>query len=173
MLFGSRWIFKVKHNSDVTINRFKGRLVAQGYSQSLGVDYQEFFSLVVRYSSIRSLLAVANICDWEVYQMDAKTAFLQGDLGEEIYMQQPVSYADKERPIHVCKLNRSIYGLKQAARCWNFAIDTFLKSDGYKNSSADSFITIKSEKQSNVRLILQFLLFMWMIYFFCLTTLIC
>ena len=146
---GSRWVFKVKHNADGTVERFKARLVAQGYSQSQGVDYQEVFSPVVRYSSIRALLALANVRDWEVHQMDVKTAFLQGDLDEEIYMKQPDGYIGKDKPNHVCKLKKSIYGLKQAARCWNIAIDTFLKSNGYKNSSADSCLYIKSVKQSN------------------------
>ena len=146
---GSRWVFKVKCGADGSVERFKARLVAQGYSQSLGVDYQEVFSPVVRYSSIRSLLAVANIRDWEIHQMDVKTAFLQGDLDEEIYMKQPDSYVDKERPNHVCKLKKSIYGLKQAARCWNFAIDNFLKSSGYQNSSADPCLYIKSVKQKD------------------------
>ena len=146
---GSRWVFKVKHNADGTVERFKACLVAQGYSQSQGVDYQEVFSPVVRYSSIRALLALANVRDWEVHQMDVKTAFLQGDLDEEIYMKQPDGYIDKDKPNHVCKLKKSIYGLKQAARCWNIAIDTLLKSNGYKNSSADSCLYIKSVKQSN------------------------
>jgi hypothetical protein len=114
-IVGSRWVFKVKHTADGSVERFKARLVAQGYSQSQGVDYQEIFSPVVRYTSIRSLLAVANICDWEISQMDVKTAFLQGELDEVIVMKQPEGYVDQERPDHVCKLNRSIYGLKQAA----------------------------------------------------------
>ena len=146
-IVGSRWVFKVKHTADGTVERFKARLVAQGYSQSHGVDYQEIFSPVVRYSSIRSLLAVANICNWEVHQMDVKTAFLQGELNEEIYMKQPEGYVDPDKPDYVCKLNKSIYGLKQAARCWNFAIDTYLKSNGYRKSSADPCIYIKSVRR--------------------------
>ncbi len=126
-IVGSRWVFKVKHGEDGSVDRSKARLVAQGYSQSEGVDYQEIFSPVVRYTSIRPLLAVANICDWEIHQMDVQTAFLQGELDEEIYMKQPEGYVDQEKPEYVCKLNKSIYGLKQAARCWNFAIDTYLK----------------------------------------------
>ena len=88
-IVGSRWVFKVKRNSDGNVERFKARLVAQGYSESHGLDYQEVFSPVLHNTSIRSLLAVVNICDWEVHQMDAKTAFLQGDLQDEIYMRQP------------------------------------------------------------------------------------
>ena len=107
------------------------------------------FSPFVRYTSIRSLLAMANYCDWEVHQMDVKTAFLQGNLNEEIYMKQPEGYIDEDRPNHVCALKKSIYGLKQAARCWNFAIDSQLKSNGYKNSSADSCLYVKSVRQSN------------------------
>ena len=129
---GSRWVFKLKNNSDGSVERYKARFVAQGYSQSEGVDYQEVFSPVARYSTIRSLLAVANIYDWEIHQMDVKTAFLQEDLEEEIYMRQPDGYIDNDKPSHVCKLKKSIYGLKQAARCWNSAIDSHLKSNGYK-----------------------------------------
>ena len=110
------------------------------------MDYQEIFSPVVRNTSIRSLLAVANICDWEVHQMDVKTAFLQGELNDEIYMKQPEGYVDKEKQDYVCKLRKSIYGLKQAARCWNTSIDTFLKSSGYRKSSSDPCIYIKSVK---------------------------
>jgi hypothetical protein len=90
-------VFKVKHGEDGSVERFKARLVAQGYSQSEGVDYQEIFSPVVRYTSIRSLLAVANICDWEIHQMDVHTAFLQGELDEEIYIKQPEGYVRRSR----------------------------------------------------------------------------
>ena len=147
---GSCWMFKLKHNSDGSVERYKTRLVAQGYSQSEGVDYQEVFSPVVRYNAIRSLSAVANIYDWEIHQMDVKTAFLQGDLEEEIYMRQPGGYIDKDRSNHVCKLKKSIYELKQAARCWNFAVDSYLNSNGYKNSGADPCLYIKSVRQSIV-----------------------
>ncbi len=121
--------------------------MAQG-SQSEGIDYQEVFSPVARYNSIRSLLAIANVCDWEI-KMDVKTAFLQGDLEEEIYMRQPDGYIDEERPDYVCKLKKSIYGLKQAARCWNVAIDTFLLSNGYRKCSADPCVYMKSVKRKN------------------------
>ena len=135
-IVGSKWVFKVKRDANGTVERFKARLVAQGYSQAEGVDYHEVFSPVVRNTSIRTLLALANTCDWEVHQMDVHTAFLQGDLDEEIYMKQPDGYVDEENPNHVCKLKKSLYGLKQAARCWNSAIDSYLKSDGYKQIGA-------------------------------------
>jgi hypothetical protein len=146
---GSRWVFKIKRNADGSVQRYKARLVAQGYSQSQGIDYQDVFSPVTRYNLIRSLLAVANVCDWEVHQMDVKTAFLQGDLEDEIYMKQPDGFIDEERPDYVCKLNKSIHGLKQAARCWNVAIDTFLLSNGYRKCGADPCVYMKSVKQED------------------------
>ena len=143
-VIGSKWVYKVKRNADGSVERFKARLVAQGYSQSQGIDYVEVFAPVARYNSIRSLLAVANVCDWEIHQMDVKTAFLQGELEEEIYLKQPDGFIDKDRPDHVCKLKKSIYGLKQAARCWNNSIDGYLLANGYKKSTADPCIYIKS-----------------------------
>ena len=146
---GSRWVFKVKRDGDGCVQRFKARLVAQGYSQTEGVDYNEVFSPVVRNTSIRSLLALANVHDWEVHQMDVKTAFLQGNLDDETYMKQPDGYVNEQYPNHVCKLKKSLYGLKHAARCWNSAIDCFLKSEGYKQVGADPCLYIKSVKQPN------------------------
>ena len=81
--------------------------------------------------------------------LDVKTAFLQGNLEDEIYMEQPEGFVDEERPDYVCKLNKSIYGLKQASRCWNTAIDTFLLSNGYKKCSADPCVYIKSVKRKD------------------------
>ena len=82
--------------------------MAQGYTQSPGIDYDKVFAPVVRYTSIRSLLAVVNTCNWEIHQMDAKTAFLQGNLNEEIYMRQPNGFVDPDKPDYVCKLNKEL-----------------------------------------------------------------
>ena len=148
-VIGNRWVFKVKRCADGSLERFKARLVAQGYTQSQGVDYQEVFAPVARYNSIRSLLAVANVCDWEIHQMDVKTAFLHGNLEEEIFMEQPEGFVNEDQPDFVCKLNKSLYGLKQAARCWNISIDNYLMSSGYKKCSADSCVYIKSVKSES------------------------
>lgn len=102
---------KVKRNEDGSINRFKARLVAQGYSQVKGVDYEKVFSSVARYTSVRSLLTLANAHDLEIHQMDVKTAFLNCSLDCEIYMSQPEGFVDPDRSNHVCKLKKSIYGL--------------------------------------------------------------
>ena len=136
-IVGSRWVLKVKHDENGSVNHFKARLVAQGYSQMKGVDYDEVFSPVARNTSVRSLLALANAHDLEIHQMDVKTAFLNGSLDCEIYMymSQPEGFVDPDRPNHVCKLKKSIYGLKQSAHCWNTTLDEYLKSVGYHKSS--------------------------------------
>ena len=151
-IVGSRWVFKVKHDENGSVNRFKARLVAQGYSQVKGVDYDEVFSPVARNTSVRSLLALANAHDLEIHQMDVKTAFLNGSLDFEIYMSQPEGFVDPDRPNHVCKLKKSIYGLKQSARCWNTTLDEYLKSGGYHKSNADGCIYVKSVKEANDRI---------------------
>ena len=93
-LVGCKWLFKVKRNADGSINRYKVRLVAQGYSQEAGEDYDEIFPPVAKYNSIRSELGIANQFDMEIHQMDVKTAFLNGKLENEIYMKQPEGYVD-------------------------------------------------------------------------------
>ena len=148
-IVGNKWVFKVKRDENGDVQRYKARLVAQGYSQTEGVDYNEVFSPVVRNTTIRSLLALSNAKDWEVHQMDVRTALLQGNLEEEVYMRQPDGYVNEEYPDYVCKLKRSIYGLKQSARCWNTVIDTFLKSSGYKQMESDSCLFMKSVKDPN------------------------
>ena len=151
-IVGSKWVLKVKRDANGNINQYKARLVAQGYSQEKGVDYDEVFSPVARNKSVRSLLALANAHDLEIHQMDVKTAFLNGSLDCEIYMSQPEGFVDPDRPNHVCKLKKSIYGLKQSARCWNTTLDEYLKSVGYHKSNADGCIYVKSVKEANDRI---------------------
>jgi hypothetical protein len=148
-IVGSRWVLKVKRNEDGSVDRFKARLVAQGYSQTKGTDYDEVFSPVARHTSLRSLLALANAHDLEVHQMDVKTAFLNSSLDCDIYMSQPEGFVDPDKPEHVCKLKKSIYGLKQSARCWNDTLDAYLRSAGYRKSDADGCIYVKSIKTDN------------------------
>ncbi len=123
-----RWVFKVKYKADGSVERHKACLVAKGCSQKPGLDYEETFSPVARYTSIRSLLAIANQLNLEVHQMDVSTAFLNGELEEEIYMSQPEGYVKEGEQELVCKLNKSIYGLKQSSRCWFNTIDEFLEN---------------------------------------------
>ena len=148
-IVGSRWVSKVKRDENGSVNCFKARLVAYRYSQVKGMDYDKVFSPVARNTSVRSLLALANAHDLEIHQMDVKTAFLNGSLDCEIYMSQPEGFIDPDRPNHVCKLKKSIYGLKQSARCWKTTLDEYLKSVGYHKSSADGCIYVKSVKEAS------------------------
>ena len=149
-IVGSRWVYKIKRNSDGSINRYKARLVAQGYSQVQGVDYNEVFSPVARFSAIRSLLAIANENNYEIHQMDVETAFLNGTLDYEIYMEQPKGFQDPNKPDHVCRLKKSLYGLKQSARCWNATLDDYLLSEGYTKSDADDCIYVKLIRSNDI-----------------------
>lgn len=133
---GCKWVFKVKTNVD-GVHRFKARLVAQGFSQKYGSDYDEIFAPVVKQTTFRTLLAVAAKEKMFVEHMDVKTAFLNGELLEEIYMKQPPGFEIENGDKKVCLLQRSLYGLKQAARTWNKTIHDILISRGFQQSRAD------------------------------------
>ncbi|KAL1200820.1 Retrovirus-related Pol polyprotein from transposon TNT 1-94 [Cardamine amara subsp. amara] len=129
-----KWIFKKKIDVDGNIQIFKARLVAKGFKQIHGIDYDETYSPVAMLKSIRILLATAAYYDYEIWQMDVKTAFLNGILEEDVYMTQPEGFTDPKNVGKVCKLHRSIYGLKQASRSWNLRFDEAVKKfDFIKN----------------------------------------
>lgn len=134
----NKWIFKTKTDNCGNIERYKARLVVKGCSQRKGIDYAETFSPVVRYSSIRFLVAMAAKLDLEIDQIDAVTAFLQGELKEEVYMQQPVGMNDGTA--RVCRLNKSLYGLKRASRVWNEKLGAVLIQSGLTCSKVDTCI---------------------------------
>ena len=139
---GCKWIYKIKYNADGSVERYKARLVALGYLQKEGIDYTETFAPVAKMTSIRTLLALAAIDDAEIHQMDVKTAFLNGDLEEEIYMDQPKGFSSKSKEDMVCKLSKTIYGLKQSPRAWYKKIDQYFELIGLKKSHADPNIYV-------------------------------
>ena len=115
-VIGTKWIFKKKSNEHGIVIRNKSKLVAQGYTQVEGIDFDETFALVVRLESIQILLAIASHLNFKLYQMDVKSAFLNGMLQEEVYVEQPKGFVDPHKPDYVYKLKRASYGLKQAPR---------------------------------------------------------
>ena len=131
---GCKWMFKLKHDVDGRVERFKARLVAKGYAQKYGIDYDEIFSPVVRFSSIRLLLAFAVQHDFLIHQMDLETAFLNAKLDEEIYMQQPEGYVKPGEEPLACKLEKSLYGLKQSSRCWSKAFKESVRKAWFHSS---------------------------------------
>uniref|UniRef100_A0A2A4JV98 Uncharacterized protein n=1 Tax=Heliothis virescens TaxID=7102 RepID=A0A2A4JV98_HELVI len=146
-----KWVFKMKTNANGEVVRYKARLVIKGFAQKKGIEYNEVFAPVVRHTSIRYLFALAVKYNLYVEQMDAVTAFLQGDIDTEIYMNQPPSY---EHGQEVCKLNKSIYGLKQASRQWNLKLTSVLKNIGLKSSSVDPCVYYKKEDGSIVYILI-------------------
>ncbi|GJZ35561.1 ribonuclease H-like domain-containing protein [Tanacetum coccineum] len=114
----SMWLFKHKFYADMTLSRYKARLVANGSSQQLDVDFDETFSPIVKLATIRIVLSLAVSRKWPIHQLEVKNAFLNGDLSETVYMYQSPGFVDARFPNHVCRLQRSLYGLKQAPRAW-------------------------------------------------------
>ena len=139
----NKFAFKHKKNELAIIVRLKARLVARGFSQIYGIDYLDTYAPVVKLASIRILLATAAIYGLEIHQMDVVTAFLAGELEEEIYMEQPKGFeVGTEEEDLVCQLRKSIYGLKQAPRVWNQRIRHFLKSIGFDQLYSDPCVYI-------------------------------
>ena len=151
---GCKWVYKRKRGPDGKVETFKARLVAKGYTQRPGVDYDETFSPVAMLKSIRILLAIAAYHDYEIWQMDVKTAFLNGFLDEEIYMNQPEGFVSSETSSMVCKLKKSIYGLKQASRSWNLRFDEIIRLSGFLKNSEESCVYKKASGSMVVFLIL-------------------
>ena len=133
----SKWVYKRKTGVDGSVTWYKARRVPQGISQNFGCDYDETFSPVVRAESIRALLALSTQEDMHLHQMDVQTAFLNGELQEEVYMRQPEGYEVEEKEHQVRKLHKSIYGLKQSPRCWNHVLDKYLKELELHQTSSD------------------------------------
>ena len=136
-------VFKTKRDSIGNIERYKARLVAKGFTQEDGIDYKETFSPVSKKDSLRIIMALVAHYDLELHQMDVKIAFLNGNLEEEIYMDQPEGFSVKGKEHMVCKLKKSIYGLKQASRQWYLKFNDTITSFGFQENTVDRCIYMK------------------------------
>jgi hypothetical protein len=135
---GSRWIYKVKQAIDGSVEKYKAGFVVLGFSQIEGIDYNETFAPVARYSSIRSIFALSTQMGWRIHQMDVKTAFLNGIIEEEVYIENPEGFEIFSNESYVCRLKRVFYGLKQAPRAWYTRIDNYFTGLGFTKSEADA-----------------------------------
>ncbi|KAK9116560.1 hypothetical protein Sjap_015507 [Stephania japonica] len=138
----NKWIFTVKKNSDGSINRYKARLVARGFKQLPGIDFDETFSPVVKASTIRIILSIAVQFGWSIRQLDIHNAFLNGSLIEDVYTNQPKGFLDNSVPTYVCKLHKALYGLRQAPRAWFDRLRSTILSWGFVNSKVDNSLFI-------------------------------
>ncbi|EOY03452.1 Cysteine-rich RLK (RECEPTOR-like protein kinase) 8 [Theobroma cacao] len=140
---GTKWVFRNEVDNQENVARNKARLVVQGYNEEEGIDYDETFSPVARIKAIRLLLAFACFMNFKLFQMDVKSAFLSGVIQEELYIEQPPSFEDFEKPNHVFKLHKALNGLKQAPRAWYERISKFLVEKSYVRGSIDTTLFIK------------------------------
>lgn len=134
---GLKWVFKVKRNADGSINKFKARLVAKGYIQRHGIDFDEVFAPVARIETVRFLIALAASKGWQIHHLDVKTAFLHGELKEEVFVCQPQGYVVKGQENKVYKLRKALYGLRQAPRAWNEKLNKVLGNLGFSRCSKE------------------------------------
>ncbi|GJZ58082.1 retrovirus-related pol polyprotein from transposon TNT 1-94 [Tanacetum coccineum] len=152
-IIGTKWVFRNKLDENGVVSRNKARLVAQGYNQQEGIDYDETYAPVARLESIRILLAYACALDFKLFQMDVKSAFLNGFINEEVYVAQPLGFIDFKKPDHVYKLKKALYGLKQAPKAWYDRLKAFLIKHEYKIGMVDN--TLFTKKKSSNLIIVQ------------------
>lgn len=147
---GLKWVFKLKKDSEGKVIKHKARLVAKGYVQKHGVDFDEVFAPVARLDTIRLLLALVANRGWQVHHLDVKSAFLNGELEEEVYVIQPEGYVQKGKEKMVLKLSKALYGLRQAPRAWNIRLDKSLKKLGFRKCSSEAAVYKRGNGKSGV-----------------------
>jgi hypothetical protein len=150
----SRWVFKTKVDESGKIKKYKARLVGRGHTQEYGVDYEEVFAPVARYEAIRTLLAAAVNEELYVHQMDVISAYVQGELHDEVYMKQPEMFAEEGKEEEVCKLLKPLYGLKQSGREWYKKLDGYMKNNGGRRTPSDPCVYVFGENDERVIIII-------------------
>ena len=142
-MVGCKWVYKLKKGADDTVPKYKARPVAKRFSQKAGIDFHEIFSPIVKLVSIRILLALVALYDLELEQLDVKTTFLHGDLEEKKFMEQPEGFVQNRNKRFVCKLKKSLYGLRQSPRQWYKKFDSFMVSQNFTRSEYDHCVYFK------------------------------
>ncbi|GKF25705.1 copia protein, partial [Tanacetum coccineum] len=141
----TKWVYRNKKDERGVVVRNKARLVAQGYRQKEGIDYDEVFAPMATIESIRIFLAFASYMGFIVYQMDVKSAFLYGTIDEEVYVSQPPGFVDLKFPKKVYKVVKALYGLHQAPKAWYATLSTFLLKHGYRRGTIDKTMNTEEE----------------------------
>ena len=149
-IIGTRWIFWNKLDELGNVIRNKARLVDQGYNQEEGINFDESFAPIVRLESIQMILAYASHMDFKLYQMDVKSAFLNGFISEDVFVKQPPGFENDHFPDHVFKLKRALYGLKQAPRAWYDRLKAFLLKSVFSVGNVDFTLFIKTENSNTL-----------------------
>nr|XP_017251133.1 PREDICTED: uncharacterized mitochondrial protein AtMg00810-like [Daucus carota subsp. sativus] len=150
---GVKWVYKTKTNQDGEVEKYKARLVAKGYKQRYGIDYDEVFAPVARVDTIRLLTAIAAQNEWKIFQMDVKSAFLNGYLEEEVYIEQPQGYVQKGQEDKVYRLKKALYGLKQAPRAWNTRVDEYFQKNGFVKSPYEHALYTKTNSGGDIMIV--------------------
>lgn len=153
-VIGCKWVFKTKLAPDDSLDKLKARLVAKGFHQEEGIDFLETFSIVIKQATIRIVLSVAMVKRWSIHQLDVKNAFLHGTLKETVYMEQPPGFAHPTLSDHVCLLQKSLYGLRQAPRAWFEKFSNFLLESGFFCSTTDPSLFVFHKGQDTILLLL-------------------
>ena len=150
----SKLVYKINHVVDGSIDKYKARFMAHGFSQKEGIDYDEIFAPIARYTSIWIIISLSAVFGGKLHQMEIKTAFLNDEVEQEVCIEYPEGFTIHEKEYHVCKLKKSLYRLKQAPRAWYGRIDSFLQSLGFTKSIVDPNLYIKIVQNHPVILVL-------------------
>ena len=153
-MVSSKWIYKIKHAADGSVEKFKARFVARGFTQKEGIDYEVTFAPIARYTSIRAIISLVSVLGWKLHQMDVKTTFLNGKIENEDFVEQQYGFILHNKYTHGCKLRKALYGLKQALRVWYDRIDGFFKSSGFQKRDVDANLYFKVRGNQPIILIL-------------------